>query len=259
MPAEHDENRQGEPEPAGRAPDGDRGALMAAVAGEPPDRAALTDAAFAEEYRAAAADVALLREQLGLIGDALAEPPPERRTAPVIEPVARRPRPSARVLALRGLVAAVGAAAVIGMGSLVVHGGGTGAQDDQGASSAADGAAGKSEGGTDFEADHAGYLACARLVAEGTVTKAESVPGSGRLRVTVDVTRYWKPAKGRDRIVVPLDGDTQPRPAAGEHVLVGIPQGRDEPDLWTTGEERIARERAWITAAAPEARTRPCR
>ncbi|MEG8277486.1 hypothetical protein [Streptomyces sp. AHA2] len=262
MPAEHDENRHGEPEPGETAPYSDGGALMAAVAGEPPDRAALTDGAFAEEYRAAVADVAALREQLGLLGAALAEPPaapdPRGATVAALPAPRRRRRPAPRALALKGLVAAVGAAAVLGMGWLVVHGEGTGAQDDQGASSAADGAAGKSKGGTDFETDRAGYLACARLVAEGTVVKTEAVPGTGRLRVTLDVTRYWKPAKGEGRIVVPRGGDTRPRPRAGDHVLVGIPQGQDEPDLWTTGEKEIARDRARITAALPEARTLPC-
>ncbi|MFC7846520.1 hypothetical protein [Streptomyces sp. NPDC057382] len=262
MPAEHEENRPGEPVPDGTTPPGDPGALMAAVAGEPPDRAALADEAFAEAYRAAAADVAVLREQLGLIGAALAGAPPGAAPHPpaaAVTPLpARRPRPSPRGLALRGLVAAAGAAVVLGGGWLVVHGDGTGAQADRGASSAADAAAGQGKSAEDHKTGLAGYLACARLLAEGTVAGTEAVPGTGRVRVTLDVTRRWKPGKGRDRVVFPLDGDARPRPKAGDHVLVGIPQGQDEPDLWTTGEEEIARDRARLTAALPEARTLPC-
>ncbi|WP_369195606.1 hypothetical protein [Streptomyces djakartensis] len=296
MPAEHDENRHGEnrhgenglgggrPERtggeegrAGRTgpgesrgdgarldggvPHGDGNALMAAVTGEQPPQAVLADGSFAEAYRSAAADVAVLREQLGLIGAALAEPPPAQvpRAATVAPPAPRRRRrPAPRALALRGLVAAAAAAVVLGMGWLVVHSDGTGAQDDQGASSAADGAAGRSKSGTDFKTDHAGYLACARLVAEGTVVKAEVVPGTAQDRVTLDVTRYYEPAKGSGRITFPLAPGTSPVPRAGDHLLVGIPRGQDEPDLWAAGEREIARERAWITAALPDARTLPC-
>ncbi|MEV5358713.1 hypothetical protein AB0L15_37690, partial [Streptomyces sp. NPDC052693] len=45
--------------------------LMAAITGEPLPQDA--DAAARAEHRAARADVALLREQLGLVGDALAD------------------------------------------------------------------------------------------------------------------------------------------------------------------------------------------
>ncbi|MZD53058.1 hypothetical protein GTX07_04295, partial [Streptomyces sp. SID5606] len=52
-------------------------ALMAAITGEtlPPD----ADSGDRRAYGSAAADVALLREQLGLIGTALSDPPPGLR------------------------------------------------------------------------------------------------------------------------------------------------------------------------------------
>ncbi|RSN31724.1 hypothetical protein DMH12_38615, partial [Streptomyces sp. WAC 04229] len=60
--------------------DGDAGgydALMAAITGEslPPD----ADPGDRRAYGSAAADVALLREQLGIIGTALSGPPPVLR------------------------------------------------------------------------------------------------------------------------------------------------------------------------------------
>ncbi|MER7490933.1 hypothetical protein ABTY20_34650, partial [Streptomyces sp. NPDC126497] len=86
MPA-HDEDRDpapGAPEhgrPAHGEPTAHDGpahdgtdALMAVLLGEDPTARALRDPAFAADHRAAAVDVAVLREQLALIGDALASP-----------------------------------------------------------------------------------------------------------------------------------------------------------------------------------------
>jgi hypothetical protein len=157
---------------------------------------------------------------------------------------ARRDRSKLLAVALKGVVAAVGASLVIGMGWLVTQSGGMGAGGDQGGSSAADSSAVRPQASGDAKLGQAGYLACA---------------GTGQDRVTLDVTRSYKPAKGQDRVVFPLATDVEPRLRAGDHVLVGIPQGQAEPDLWTTGEKEIARDRAWITAGLPESRTSPCR
>jgi hypothetical protein len=156
-------------------------------------------------------------------------------------------------------MAAVGAVVAFGMGWLVVHSDGTGALDDRGASSAADSSTGRPQGGEGSKISHAAYLACARLVAEGTVAEVETVRGTAQIRVTLDVTRYYEPAEGRSRITFPLARGTVPTPRAGDRALIGIPQGQDEPDLWTTGEKELARGRAWITAALPASRTYPCR
>ncbi|MFJ5993796.1 hypothetical protein [Streptomyces sp. NPDC092370] len=336
-------------------------ALMAVLVGAPVPREAREDAAYRAAHDAAAADVALLRRQLGLLGDTLArtgetgetgteaggpapraatagpvdDAPPAADTAgpgadagssprgasskhgggeadgtppvPAVsagsgpggtpaaagdgtgaEPDARggfgtapgvgdrghgpqagvggatvtslssrrRARPKPLTVALKGLVAAAGATVVIGMGWLVVQSGGAGGEQDSG-SAAAD-HAGRPQAGEEAKLSHAGYLACARLVIEGTVAKVETVPGTGQDRVTLDVDRYYKPATGQDRVSFPVDGDIEPRLRAGDHVLVGIPQGRAEPDLWATGEKEIARDRAWITAGLPESRTLPC-
>ncbi|MEU0244662.1 hypothetical protein ABZ192_10065 [Streptomyces sp. NPDC006235] len=320
-------------------------ALMAALTDDPLPEGARRDASFMAAHRAATADVALLREQLLLIGETLArdtgteagasgtepeagaqvrgeaggavgraaavgavagaEPEagprikggagdpagrapatgsaaatraagpgaaagpaasglePEaagqegRAGAGVISLAGRRGRPRPLVVALRGLAAAVAAGVVVGMGWLVVQGD-HGSADDAAGSSAADSAAGPARSEASAELGHAGYLACARLVAEGTVAEVEPVPGTGQDRVTLDVDRYYKPAKGRDRIVFPMDEDAEPQPRPGDRVLVGITRGQAQPDLWSVGEKAIASERAWITAAPAESGTRPC-
>ncbi|MFF7376010.1 hypothetical protein ACFY96_12195 [Streptomyces massasporeus] len=248
---------------AGYDKDGhDEAALMAAITGEEPPREARASDAFMAEYRSATADVALLREQLGLIGQALAEPSeapgPETGGASVTPLAVRRKRSDPLALALKGLVAAVGASFVIGMGWLVVQSDGLSAGDDQGGSAAADSSADRPQAGEDAKLGHAGYLACARIVVEGTVAGVETLPGTGQDRITLDVTRYYKPDKGGKRITFPMDTGVDPRLRAGDHVLVGIPAGQAEPDIWTTGEKEIARDRAWITEALPASRTFPC-
>ncbi|MFJ8590642.1 hypothetical protein [Streptomyces sp. NPDC093598] len=251
----------------------DEAALMAVITGEAPTDDALADEAFKAEYRSATADVALLREQLGLIGQALAGPErdPEEITEQDPEPgpaagggasvaslSARRDRRKPWDAALKGLVAAVGAGLVIGMGWLVVQSGGMDGGGDQGATSAADGSAGREHADEDAKLGHAGYLACARIVVEGIVTEVETVPGTGQDRVTLDVTRYYKPDKGRKRITFPLETGAEPSLRAGAHMLVGISGEQAHPDTWATGENEIARDRAWITEALPASRTFPC-
>lgn len=249
MTAEHDKDGH------------DEAALMAVITGEAPPDDALADDAFMAEYRSATADVASLREQLGLIGRALAEPEPVPAPggASVTRLSARRTRPKPLAVALKGLVAAVGAGLVIGMGWLVTQSGGMGAGGDQGGSAASDSSVGRPQtSGEDAKLGDAGYLACARIVVEGIVTEVETVPGTGQDRITLDVTRYYKPEKGRERITFPLETGAEPSLRAGEHMLVGVSGEQAHPDMWTTGEKEIARDRAWITEALPASRTFPC-
>ena len=148
---------------------GGHDALMAALTGEPLPPGA--DADSRDAYRSAAADVALLREQLGILGRVLGEPPPEpeaARPAPVARP---RPRRRPLRLALGTLAVACAGVVVAGLGWLVVQGPGSSA-DDAAADSAASGAeqGGPAAGGkTGAGFGTPRYLACARLVAEGTV------------------------------------------------------------------------------------------
>ncbi|MFE0676060.1 hypothetical protein [Streptomyces sp. NPDC058867] len=241
-------------------------ALMAAITDEPLPEGA--DAAFLAEHRSAAADIELLREQLGVIGRVLAEegdPVPDARPAPA----PRSPRPVRPVrrrmfrVTLGSLAVAAAASVVAGLGWLVSVSG-TGASGDA-ASSAADSA---KSGGTPASQEAAPafanphYLACAALVAEAEVTAAAPAAGAGA-RVTLELTRVLQQAGGRtaakrDRLTYLVDENTVPGLRAGDHVLFGVPRGAEAPDLWVVGDREIALEREWITRTLPEARSRGC-
>ncbi len=244
------------------------------------------------EHWSAAADVALLREQLGLIGGALAsqvrtEAETEAESGAVREPVRKPIRVPARArvpvrerpywrplrtfaLGVAGVTAA--GAMVTGAGWLLSQAGNS--ADGSGGSTAAttsDSAASHSaapdsggEGGKDEAVagpaalSRAGYLACARLVVEGTVTAVDPGQGADQERITLRVTRYYKPDKGPAEVTFVMDQEAGPRPAVGDHTLIGIPTEATSPDIWTTDEKEIAAERAGITAALPKSRTVPC-
>ncbi|MFD3932238.1 hypothetical protein [Streptomyces sp. NPDC058614] len=237
-------------------------ALLAAITDEPLPEGAQDDAEFMAEHRSAVADMALLRERLTAMGDALAdrteapEPEPEPVPKPVPKPVpVRAPRKRTRrplVLALGTLAATAVAAMVVGMGWLIMQAG-------SGVSSISDdsGSAEKAAGG-DSSMSAPGYLACSRLVVEGTVAQVEQVPGAAMDRITLDVSRYYKPDKGKDQITFVMDENVDPRLHKGDHVLVGIPLNSASPDIWTTGEKEIAQERTWILDALPDSRDLTC-
>ncbi|MGY5049181.1 hypothetical protein ACWDE0_26730 [Streptomyces sp. 900105755] len=263
MPADHMPDEHHGHMPAG--PDGDPGApdgidaLFAVLADEPLTAGQRADPAFMAEHRAASADVALLREHLGIIGDALAAPPP--RPEPRPRPAARRrpwQHPGVRALGLAGALAAAVTGAVFGIGWLAANGGAgslsNGASSDKAASSAA-GSAG--QGGKE-QTGGPGYLACARLVVEGTVTGVRQLADSGQERVTLRVTRAYKPARTADEVEFLLDSGTDPRIRTGARLLVGITAGRQVPDRYAVGEARIAAERSWIVRDLPASRTMTC-
>ncbi|WP_267971389.1 hypothetical protein [Streptomyces glomeratus] len=265
-------------------------ALMAAITGEPLPDAARSDAEFMAGHRAALADVALLRKQLGVLGDALAAPSPEAPSpeapspeAPSPEvpspevpsqspeapspaaapsrPLAPRPvRPARRGRALRlafgSLAAVVALSAVVGLARLVALGGGA---DDAASKSSADsaGAVGPSVGDGPPPSDPEREVACSRLVVEGTVSGVGPLDGP-RIRVVLTVTRYYRPDGGPSQVTVLLDGGAEPRPRRGQHVLIRVPRGGDGPTLWAVGEERVAANRAWITGALPGSRHTGC-
>jgi hypothetical protein len=129
---------------------------------------------------------------------------------------------------------------VTGLGWLLVRADG-GAADAAGASAA-------DAGGKTRAPAYAAPLACAPLVAEGTVTAVERVPGTGRYRVTLEVTRSYRPAEGEDRAVFTLDG-APARLRPGDEVLVALPRDGAVPDALFVGEGEIAPERAALTAA----------
>ncbi|MER6091866.1 hypothetical protein [Streptomyces bluensis] len=285
-------------------------ALMAAITDEPLPEGALDDTAFAAEHRSALADVALLREQLGLIGHALAGDPltapgteaeavdpagrpmaarpapgtqgtsrPAQETGPETEPTSastppvkpraasarsarpartrpRRRRPAALALAFGTLAAAVTASAVVGLGWLISQGGaGASAGSDSASSSEKHASTAEDAAGTQ---DGLAYVACARLIVEGTVAGLEPAPGTGLSRVTLDVERYYKPDKGDDEVVFPVEDAEASHLREGEPVLIGVHRDEATPDLLVTGEKRIAQERSRIESAVPGAESMQC-
>ncbi|MEV5842953.1 hypothetical protein AB0M32_13390 [Streptomyces sp. NPDC051985] len=243
--------------------DDDFDALFAVLAEEPLTDGQRADAAFMAEHRAATADVALLREQLGIIAETLAEPStplprpqPQPQPHPRVRPAGRRrpwQHPGVRGLGLAGALAAAFASAVFGLGWLVSNG-----ADSKSAGSSADSAAGSTAGGAKESLDGARFLACARLVVEGTVTGVHEVPGSGRERVTLKVTRAYKPAKAAEEVDVLFEADADSRIRQGALVLVAVRTGQQVPDRYAVGEREIAPMRAWIVRDLPESRTLAC-
>ncbi|MEV6803380.1 hypothetical protein [Streptomyces sp. NPDC051129] len=251
-------------------PGGGVDALMVAITGESPPERVRRDPAFRAEHQAAEADLALLRDRLAWLAEALtgeagedaaaggARPAvarphrPRDRTRPA-GPSRRRPaRRTARV-ALGVLVGAAAFCLALGLGRLAASGGGV-AQDD-GAASAKSGTS-AADGGR--PADPARELACSQLVVEGTVTRVERKAESSSSRVTLSVSRSYRPAHGPADVAVLLDADARPAPRAGQHVLVRVARGERSAALWAVGDDRVAAARAWITDALPGSRDLAC-
>lgn len=259
-------------------------ALMAAVTGEPLPEEARRDAGFLAEHRAAEADVAVLKERLTWLAEALTgerangneaapgegpRPVPPPRGVPRPVRAGRRPPPPPRPgrpsgsrralrLALGSLAGASAFALVVGFGWMLTH---TGASDGNSAS-AADKRAGaaRAEGSWDGgrPADPALDLACSRLVVEGTVAGVEPQQPSPWIRITLKVIRSYKPAHGPAEVGFLLDSGAEPAPRTGQHVLVQVGVGQRNASLWAVGDTRVAVNRAWITEALPESRHTAC-
>ncbi|MGW3668089.1 hypothetical protein [Streptomyces sp. NPDC005141] len=246
-------------------------ALLAAITDASLPEGARDDVAFMAEHRSAREDVDVLREQLIIIGDALADSGKATEPAraaqkskgskrsrgprrsgdgrPEGTPKKRSRHRGALAVGFGGLAAAAAASLVVGMGWLVAHNG-MGGASDQGASDA------KADSNSLLSGP--GYIACSRLIAEGTVTEVLQVPGTEQDRITLDVYHYYKPAKGEKEVAFLMDRNVDPRLHRGDEVLVGIQQHASTPDTWTTGEKNIARERSWILKALPESRAMRC-
>ncbi|GHF68965.1 hypothetical protein [Streptomyces griseosporeus] len=228
--------------------------LLAVLMDEPAPPGA--DAAYLAGRRAAEADVALLRRELTALGDALAGPPaaqdtPEQQPAPVraVRPVRRR-----RLLPAALGLAAAGAVVTL-LGWLVVQtGNGTGGGDDSATGATASDA--KPAFGGRF--DNPEYFACAALIAEGDVTDVRRVPGAAGHRVTLRVTRAYKPERTAPTVTVTVEDETAPAPRAGDHVLVGLQREALIADLWISGETAIAPERQTLTDQLTAAQGLPC-
>ena len=231
-------------------------ALMAAITGEELPEEARADAAFAAEHRRATADVALLRQQLGIIGEALAEEPrPERAPVPVRAP---RDWHRARRFAVGSLAVAAVGTVLTGLGWLLVQANSGVDSMSGGSADSASKADRNAEAGSAFSSP--GYLACTRLVAEGEVTAVEPVSGTAEQeRITLDVTRSYKPEKSRREITLLIEEETLRKALhKGDHILVAVPPQSTVPDYVIVGEKAIAHERAGLTRALPESADVTC-
>ena len=237
-------------------------ALLAAITDEPLPEAALADAAFMAEHRAATADVALLREQLGIIGHALSQPEPQPEPEPAPKPVsslrpAPRRHPGLRALAFGTLATAVVATMITGLAWLVAHNGGMNADSSSSADQGAKTSSGSAPEASGALSDPELYVACSRLLVEGTVTEVK--PGSDpRKRITLAVTRSYRPAHGPADVTVVLAAGAQPAPRQGQHVLVGVPKGSDTATLWVVGDDAVATDSAAIVEALAGPGTTTC-
>lgn len=242
-------------------------ALMAAILGEP-----------LPPGSAEAADVAVLREQLRTVGRVLSEPPPpppgpavpagpaapaSRRRPGAGRPPrpaspahpARLPRPPrrSRHLALGAVAVACAGVFLAGTAWLVTQTQGGAGDTSTAAGSQADSGAEKAV----VPFGSPAYLACARLVAEGTVTGAGPASGEGGRSITVEITRQYAPDEV-SREVTFLTEEGADAPGVGDRVLFGLPAHGVHPDALFTGEAEIAPVRARVTAALPESRTLTC-
>lgn len=265
--------------------DHDRDALMLALTEEPlPEGSTGRDPALVAEHAAAVADVALLREHIGAVGRALAapasspapeqeqeqeqeqEPEPEPNPEPQRKPkaaVAVRPAGvrRRRVTMALGVAAATAAAALVGgLAWLALESGGaiTEKSSDSDAAKGEAPDAGDDKGGGAADQSYEGYVACARLIVEGTVRRVEPIPGGAQDRIVLDVSRYYKPSRGEKQITFVMNVDVDPRLHPGDRTLIGIAKGEATPDIWSTGAKDIAKDRAWIERALPRAEGMRC-
>lgn len=237
----------------------DSDALMLALTDEPLPEGAGRDPEAAAEHAAAVADVALLREHLGVVGRALAAPAPEPKPVVAVRPVGRVRR--RRLTMALGVAAATAAASLVGgLAWLAMESGGA-ITEKSSDSDAAKGDApdpGDEKAGGAADQSYEGYVACARLIVEGTVKRVEPIPGAAQDRIVLDVSRYYKPSRGEKQITFVMNVDVDPRLRPGDRTLIGIAKGEVSPDIWSTRATDIAKDRAWIERALPRAEGMRC-
>ncbi|UQT58525.1 hypothetical protein M4V62_27525 [Streptomyces durmitorensis] len=240
-------------------PSYDHDALMLALTDEPLPEDSGRDPELVTEHAEALADVALLREHIGLVGRALAAP---ERAAPrpvvAVRPAGLRRR---RFTAALGVAAATAAASLVGgLAWLAMESGGgmTESSDSDAAKGVAPGDEKENGGGAAEDLSPEGYVACARLIVEGSVRRVEPIPGGVQDRIVLDVSRYYKPSKGEKQITFVMNVDVDPRLRPGDRTLIGIAKGEATPDIWSTGAKDIAKDREWIERALPRAEGMRC-
>jgi hypothetical protein len=241
-------------------------ALLAAITDEPLPEGARDDAEFLAEHRSAVADVALLREQLRIMGDTLAtgserpEPEPSQAPAPSRKPktVLRPAQPPwyrrYAGVALGTLVMAAGAAMLGGLVWLGAQGGGS----DSGASS--DSADAKEESGAGQSTiSPEMHIACSKVLVEGTV-QSITPTADGNVRVVLKVKRYYRPEQSvadHPTITVTLLASAREDLKVGTYTLVRVPVYPQDRQDWETG-WGVGDARKDLLKALPGARGLEC-
>jgi hypothetical protein len=270
-------------------------ALLAAITDEPLPEGAHDDAEFMAEHRSATADVALLREQLRIMGDTLAmesgravdtgravesghavngardkqperpERPerPEQPEQPAVTPAPHRPPKPRRTrrrryagVALGALAAAMGTAM---LGGLVWMGA-------QGTSDSA-GSTGSDESRAQVEDSSGGksatspemHIACSKVLVEGTV-QSITPTGDGNVRVALKVKRYYRPEQSvtdHPTITVTLLDSAREDLKVGTYTLIRVPVYPEDRQDWETG-WGVGDAREGILDALPGARGLEC-
>jgi hypothetical protein len=255
-------------------------ALLAAITDEPLPQEALDDPEFMAEHRSAVADVAALREQLLIMGDSLAVESERSRAAAPVPPrsakaEAKPRKPAARSwqprryagLALGALVIAMGTTLLGGLVWLGVQSGGAdagGSSADSAASRAESGsgddtAAGEGDGGDEKPFAPETYIACSKVLVEGTVLRV-TPRDDGDVRVVLEVKRYFRPERTvaeQPTIAVNLYDSARADLKAGVDALVRVPIHTQEPQEWKVGSE-AAEDRDGLVDALPGAHGLKC-
>ncbi|MCX4908665.1 hypothetical protein [Streptomyces sp. NBC_00878] len=271
-------------------------ALLAALTDEPLPEGARDDAEFLAEHRSAAADIALLREQLRIMGDTLAtqtpaeeggrpEPEPSPSPSPSVSPSPapspaprRTPKPPRKPKSLRApkpvrpaqppwfrryagvalgtLVVAAGTAMLGGMVWLGVQGG---AGDGGSTDSSASSGKQEDSGGDSSLHSPGMHIACSKVLVEGTV-QSITPTGDGNVRVVLKVKRYYRPEQSvadRPTITVTLLDSAREDLKVGTYTLVRVPVYPQDRQDWETG-AGVADAREGILEALPGSRGMEC-
>ena len=249
-------------------------ALLAAITDEPLPQEALDDPEFMAEHRSAVADVAALREQLMVMGEALAaeSEPSQADPVPVRAPKLAKPAKPARSwqprryagLAVGALVIAMGTTLLGGLVWLGVQNSGGG---DAGVSSDSAGGKAESSSGEDTATDERGekpfspemYIACSKVLVQGTVLSVTR-RDDGDVRVVLEAKRYLRPEQTvaeHPTIAVNLYDSARADLKVGVDALVRVPVHTQEPQEWKVGPE-AAEDRDGFVDALPGAQGLKC-
>ncbi|MEU5344956.1 hypothetical protein AB0H18_29705 [Streptomyces sp. NPDC020766] len=270
-------------------------ALLAALTDEPLPEGARDDAEFQAEHRSALADVALLREQLRMMGDTLAAETPRTEASGTETPVAgggrseaepspapaphRTPKPLRKPKSLRApkpvrpsrpspppwfrryagvaLGTLVVGAGTAMLGGMVWLGMHGGAAD--GGSSDSSAAKHDDSGGNESSYSPETHLACSKVLVEGTV-QSITPAADGNVRVVLKVKRYYRPEQSvadHPTITVTLLDSARADLKVGTYTLVRVPVFPQDRQDWETG-WGVGDARKSILEALPGARGMEC-